>query len=564
MLRRLRLRYEQLLAQSLQGAVQMELGLASKPAAVQNAVGLSLRLPDQPEQALPLHTSISEAYELAQHELLILGEPGAGKSTLLLELAHYLIERAEQDATQPLPVLLPLSSWATNRRPLQEWMAEQFVLLYDVPRSLSQQWLQARQLLPLLDGLDEMEDSARAACIAAINTYHREHLQSLGVCSRTNEYEAAATRERLALHTAIIVQPLSKEQIDIHLASIGKPLAALRTALRKNDVLRELAKTPLMLQVLMLTYHGTSVRELSHKEAQLREQIWADYVQRMVSRKGDVKRYPLHVTITWLGWLARQMREHNQTIFSLEQLQPDWLPQGRRAFYQWGVGLVVGLAGGLVVGLADGLVGGLLVGLVGGLVGGLFGGLVGGLTTEIKPVEVLTWSWKGLRVGLFGGLAFGLFGGLFGGLIVGLAGGLAGGFSGKQLTERDTLSPNEGIRRSVKNGLFGGLAGGLVGWLAFVLVGELAFVLAFVLVGGLAGGLAFGLGAAVQHYILCFWLWYTHAFPLKAVPFLEDATMRILLRRVGGGYSFIHRLLLEYFADLDTQASPTSTTGSSA
>jgi hypothetical protein len=68
----------------------------------------------------------------------------------------------------------------------------------------------------------------------------------------------------------------------------------------------------------------------------------------------------------------------------------------------------------------------------------------------------------------------------------------------------------------------------------------------------------------VQHYILRFWLRYTHAFPLKAVPFLEDATMRILLRRVGGGYSFIHRLLLEYFADLDTQASPTSTTGSSA
>ncbi len=46
MLRRLRLRYEQMLAQSLQGAVQVELGLASKSAAVQNAVSLSFRLPD--------------------------------------------------------------------------------------------------------------------------------------------------------------------------------------------------------------------------------------------------------------------------------------------------------------------------------------------------------------------------------------------------------------------------------------------------------------------------------------------------------------------------------------
>jgi energy-coupling factor transporter ATP-binding protein EcfA2 len=336
-----------MLVQSLQGAVQVELGLASRSAAVQNAASLSFRLPDQPEQPLPPHTSIREAYELAQQELLILGEPGAGKSTLLLELAHHLIERAEQETTQPLPVLLPLSSWATNRRPLHEWLVEQMALLYDVPRSLSQQWLQTKQLLPLLDGLDEMEASARAACVAAINTYHRERLQSLVVCSRTNEYEAAATRERLALHAAVVVQPLSREQVDTHLTSMGKPLAALRAALRKNTVLQELATTPLMLQVLMLTYHGTSVRELSHMDAQLREQIWADYVQHMVSRKGDVKRYPLHVTITWLGWLARQMRQRNQTIFYLEQLQPDWLLKRRGAFYQWSVGLSVGLVIGL-------------------------------------------------------------------------------------------------------------------------------------------------------------------------------------------------------------------------
>ncbi|HYU75307.1 MAG TPA: hypothetical protein VEL31_21780 [Ktedonobacteraceae bacterium] len=29
------------------------------------------------------------------------------------------------------------------------------------------------------------------------------------------------------------------------------------------------------------------------------------------------------------------------------------------------------------------------------------------------------------------------------------------------------------------------------------------------------------------------------------------ATERILLRKVGGGYIFIHRLLLDYFASLD-------------
>jgi hypothetical protein len=218
-----------------------------------------------------------------------------------------LVQRAEQDVTQPLPVLLPLSSWATKCLPLHEWLVEQVILLYHIPKGLSQQWLQGKQLLPLLDGLDEVEVSKRAACIAAINTYHHEHLQSLVVYSRTSEYEAAVRHERIALHSAVVVQPLSKEQVDVHLDHLGKPLVALHTAMRKNPVLQELATTPLMVQVLILTYHGISIRALSQKEAQLRKQIWTDYVERMVSRKGDVKRYPLNQTLAWLSFLARQM-----------------------------------------------------------------------------------------------------------------------------------------------------------------------------------------------------------------------------------------------------------------
>lgn len=33
--------------------------------------------------------------------------------------------------------------------------------------------------------------------------------------------------------------------------------------------------------------------------------------------------------------------------------------------------------------------------------------------------------------------------------------------------------------------------------------------------------------------------------------FLDYAAERILLRKVGGGYIFVHRLLLEYFASAD-------------
>src|SRR5437588_10716110 len=39
----------------------------------------------------------------------------------------------------------------------------------------------------------------------------------------------------------------------------------------------------------------------------------------------------------------------------------------------------------------------------------------------------------------------------------------------------------------------------------------------------------------------------SYMLPWHTPQFLEEATARILLRRVGGGYSFPHRLLLDYF-----------------
>ncbi len=42
--------------------------------------------------------------------------------------------------------------------------------------------------------------------------------------------------------------------------------------------------------------------------------------------------------------------------------------------------------------------------------------------------------------------------------------------------------------------------------------------------------------------------------PWNYTRFLDDTARRILLRKVGGGYIFVHRLLLEYFASLDSTA----------
>ena len=350
MRQRLRHTYEELFAQSLQGVTQMELGLADKPDAVQNAATLLFQTATRPEQLLPPGTSILHVYDESAQELLILGPPGAGKSTLLVELARQLVVRADADDGCPLPVILPLSSWAVKRQPLQIWLTEQVAQLYAIPKLLARRWIDEDQLLLLLDGLDEMEEAARPPCIAAINTYHREHLRvPLVVCSRQVDYEGAAKLQRLALQNAVVVQPLTHEHVQSYLAQMGERFTALRHVLMTNPALAELATTPLMVHILILTYRGTSVEQLSMQHEQLQQQIWTDYLARMVERKGNARRYPLNRTRAWLGWLAHQMRAHNQTVFYLEHVQPDWLTDRQRCVYEWlGIRLPAIMIGGLV------------------------------------------------------------------------------------------------------------------------------------------------------------------------------------------------------------------------
>jgi hypothetical protein len=68
------------------------------------------------------------------------------------------------------------------------------------------------------------------------------------------------------------------------------------------------------------------------------------------------------------------------------------------------------------------------------------------------------------------------------------------------------------------------------------------------LVGALVVGLRYGGSAFIAHYVLRLLLIRNGSIPRRLVPFLDYATQRIFLRRVGGGYIFIHRLLLEHFA----------------
>lgn len=56
--------------------------------------------------------------------------------------------------------------------------------------------------------------------------------------------------------------------------------------------------------------------------------------------------------------------------------------------------------------------------------------------------------------------------------------------------------------------------------------------------------------AVLQHYVLHFLLWRNGFAPLRYVRFLDHAAELLFLRKTGGGYAFVHRMIMEHFAEL--------------
>src|SRR6266545_1378766 len=524
------------LDQSLYQMARLELAFEHAPAQVSHPWETILQQANQPNQTLPVGKPVIAVFDDLLGELLILGAPGGGKTTMLLELTRDLIARARNNEQHPIPVVFNLSTWATKRQPLGNWLTEELNQRYDVPRKLAQDWVAVNALLPLLDGLDEVAAEHRDACVAAINDYRTEAegFVPLAVCSRIAEYRTLT--RKLRLQGAIVIQPLSKPQVDEYLKRVGRPLAAVRAALRDDPTLWELMDSPLMLSIVALAYEDTSAakRPASPTPEERRRQLFDDYIAAMFARPGRSKgtaAYTQHQAVHSLSWLAAQMVAHHQTMLYIERMQPEWLPQARQRGYVVRMrlinGLLAGLLGGLVFGLLGGLVFGLLAGRGYGLLVGLILGLGVGRLDQIAIVETFRWSWEAVWSRWRLVLSVGLLGGLLGGLGVGLL-----------------------------VGLFTGL---LVGLLVGLFTGPLIGLLVGLLVG-LGSGLSFGLFlalrnggfAVLQHYTLRWLLYRNGSLPLRLVPFLDYCAERIFLRKVGGGgYIFVHRLLMEHFVGLE-------------
>ncbi len=274
-------------------------------------------------------------------------------------------------------------------------------------------------------------------------------------------------------------------------------------------------------------------------------------------------------------------------VFLIERMHPTWLQTKVQIItYRIGGILLSGLIGIIVYGLSP--ISSLL-----GIYDGLICGLICGLgRAEIRTIETFQWSWKKARMNLINGLTSGLILGLvilpFIGLMLwkigdGRIGGepmlwllwlmirwlnlgisfglifvLIRGLKGSEI-EAKTI-PNQGIKRSILNALVVGLlVGAIVGFIILpvsipLVVGRILGVSVGLIFGLIIGGLIIGGGkACIQHFSLRLILYYKGFIPWNYARFLDYATDRIFLQKVGGGYIFIHRLLLEHFAQMEPE-----------
>ena len=510
--------------------------------------------------------------------LLILGDPGSGKTIALLQLAEKLIKQTQQDMTKPIPVVFNLSSWGQKQQPLTEWLIEELKEKYQVYKTWSEAWIENQQLTLLLDGLDEVKENCRNACVRAINKFVATHLETeIVVCSRVKDYEAIA--ERLLLSSAVYIQPLSKKQLADFLKNVDDSLLGLKTAIEQDREIAEFARTPLILNMMTWTYQGWSVEECrkQFQVVQDRESnLFESYIEKNLNQENREAKYSKDRVVHWLSWLAKTMVDESKIIFLIEKMQPTMLEsQSERGWYLIGNFLLGWLSCGLILGLRGELIRGLIF--------GLSGGLIAGASPEINLFEQMSWSWQRVesrvfREGLFvwlisgligainSGLIEGLIEGLFVGLFVGLIGAINSGMSSTEVKQR--AIPNQGIWSSGKNSITIRLFVGLIFWLIFGLGIGLFAVLNFGLSSGLSfllsGGLILGLGimlyvvqnvgllnggaTCIKHYNLRRILFRKGRIPQNYADFLDYASDRRLMKKVGGGYVFYHRMLMEHFA----------------
>jgi len=567
---------------------------------------------------------------LDRGRLVVLGEPGAGKTVLATQLVIDLIEALPDGELQPgtrppVPVWLPLTSVDLGEAAslastsaeelaarLDEQITAQVSVTYQVSRAAAGRLTRERWLLPVLDGLDEMDAAEPASGLAwpraaavmrALNAGTGSRPVVL-VCRRA-EYRllarsAGAPGEDPVLQDArqIVLQPLEVPAICEYLTRrfpgdqpgrlAGRwegVRAALQTGTGQGAGLTTLLSSPWQLFLAAAAYHddASDPGELTRLPADdLAGHLLSHLIPAAAGRtaRPGGGRYQPEDVQAWLGALARHLEQTStdpklrwsSTDLRLERLWPIGGQKEVQRLSALAISLVL-----CAVFTAFGLELARIVGRVSAdtandwaiafLLGtGVIGFAVITISEIDSPLERLSirLNSPASRRRLAGGLALGLVAGLQVGLMlgigvkqwIGVAAGLTfvltGALFGLSGSFKLAARPTAVMRQNLAFALAAGPGIGLAAGLTF---GGAGFGLAAGLTAGLEIGSVFGLGfglAAWIRYLIGCWLGHRQGkLPRRAGRFLDWAHQAGLLRMAGTAAQFRHRELQSWLISPD-------------
>ncbi|MCM2388112.1 hypothetical protein [Streptomyces albipurpureus] len=492
--------------------------------------------------------------------LVITGAGGAGKTVSALELLLGLIEGRGED--EPVPVRIPLSRWETDRQTLPELLEQRLTEDYDWPRHMAAGLVGHGLVLPVLDGLDEMDPAGpdglpdpaaprATAVVEALNAYQQGgEAGALVLTCRTGHYDALVPRAVVDA-ARVAVQPVGADDARDYLT--GRAWDAGRwqsltdhLAGHPHGLLAGVLSTPWRLCLAATVYHrdGDPAELLTLPDTDAVDaHLLARYIPAAVSTAPNPDGYTAEEVHRWLHRLTRHLDPAGTaggtgapggagahgpegTDLLLHEL---WPLAGRRRVRATEAALIAPAAlVVLVLGLAARAFPGWLVVVLSALPAAAL---------TVPAVRPQRWTYprraawtdrpRAATSWLVAGVAAGLTAGLLTGVAVMIAAGLMAGITQEPGTGRRTRAA---IRTDARLALIAGITAGLMA----VLLAGIAF--------GLTVGLLVGLmvGAASRRYLV-FLLCLRGQLPFRLGRFLDWATDAGLLRYSGAAYQYRHR-----------------------
>jgi hypothetical protein len=543
---------------------------------------------------------------LEPRRMVITGVAGSGKTVLAVELILGLLEGRAADA--PVPVRISAASLDTSRPAdgaVEDWLAEHLRQAYKVPEATARKLVTARMVVPVLDGLDEMDSmnapvyaSRAGQAIRACNAY-LDGVQKAAIIltCRINQYEALEqAREWVQDAARIQLRPVGIAVARSFLTSRITEITRWQPVLdqMRRPASRPLAaalSTPWRLTLAATVYdqrdHATGAYlrnpvdltspQLDTEDA-VRDHLLALFIPATLASHKD--RYTGNHVHRWLAVLASYLdsntpgpdrpdreisgRTLSGTDLVLHELWP--LAGPRRARIVTVSVLAVSAGAGMAAFL-----------LTHAPIGFTRSRVLGAIILGIAALALLGYSWtawpqiqlidlrllktrqsrRDLIYTLAGGPGSTIVAGaivaaytdeltiLFAlGITFAFAVGLAMGLAiiiSTGFRHYSVVDPRQIIRTTYVAGIVAGLAMGLMAGYAMGPAAGIAI--------GLAGGLLAGLsGIRYSAFLLCTRRWSDYWLPWRLGRFLHWSYEAGLIRTAGISYQFRHQELQEYLA----------------